>query len=174
MDKILFKDLKISERDFGTKEFKIGNNVITVKQYLSVEDKMSLISEVINNAVDNSTIIQPTMLEVLTDVIIVKYYTNIDFVDEELTFGQLYDILETNGIIESVVELIPEDDYKFIMRNITETSKTINTYLHSALSLIRKAAEEYNDINIDIDNLRAKMADPQFLSLIKGVMKDLD
>ena len=82
MAKLTFTKLGLkTNSDVETLEF--NEQIIEVKQYLPVNDKLTLISEVINNSADENNFANPVKVEVYTTIAIVETYTNITFTDKQ-------------------------------------------------------------------------------------------
>ena len=58
------------------------DTVIEIKQYLPIETKMELISNVLNNTVDEYRFYNPGVLDMNLTLQIVMYYTNINFTEK--------------------------------------------------------------------------------------------
>jgi hypothetical protein len=64
------------------KNIEFNEQIIEVKQYLPVNDKLELISNVINSAHDENNFSNPVKVSVFTTLEIMYAYTNINFTDK--------------------------------------------------------------------------------------------
>ena len=103
MAKVAFTKLGLKKKD-EVKTVNINNNVIEVKQYLPINEKLELIGRVLNQAADDNNFSNPVKLEVFTALEIVFTYTNISFTDKQKEdLIKLYDILESNNIFNLII-----------------------------------------------------------------------
>jgi hypothetical protein len=99
---IMFKDLALANNTHAV-PVNINGNTISVLQYLPITDKHELIETTINNTVING-VCDYVKLHALYRLYIVCLYTDIDLDEEDMenSFG-VYDILESNGVIDEVM-----------------------------------------------------------------------
>jgi hypothetical protein len=111
MAKIPFTKLQLKKIN-ESKEFTYNEQIITVKQYLPIADKLALIGRVLNAASDEYNFANPVKLDMYLSLEIVFTYTNLSFTDKQKEdIGKLYDLLEENDIFDKVIELLPEQEY---------------------------------------------------------------
>ena len=55
------------------------NEIIQIKLYLPIEEKLNLISNVINQSVDNNGYYNPVKIKIYKELAIIEFYTNINF-----------------------------------------------------------------------------------------------
>ena len=123
-----FSELNLSIRD-EIKTVKIGDNVIEVKQYLPLEKKIDIISLAIQQSLGGT--VQNTMaFESYLDLFIIMNYTNIDFSDCK-DYSVLYDILESNDIINFIISAIPQIEYNSIKEHAFDMSAKYERYSNS-------------------------------------------
>ena len=85
------------------KTININDQEIQVKQYLPVNEKLMLMSDVINLASDENNFANPVKIKLFTKLEVIFYYTNLTFTDKQKEdLVKLYDILESNGIFEQI------------------------------------------------------------------------
>lgn len=130
MASVTFASLKLKTKS-DVKKIKCGDKEIEVKQYLPAEDKNSLLEITVQEA-DRGTVVNPFALDCLFHVYLIFKYTNITFTDKqkEDLLG-LYDILETNGIIEEVVNAIPLLEYNELRNNLLDMVEKYAIYRNS-------------------------------------------
>ena len=97
----------------------IGEQEIEVKTYLPIEDKMSLVELVVQESMEYG-FVNPLKLEKWFNLYFIYKYTNINFPDSvRKDEDALYDILEINGVIDTVVQAAP-DDYASLFEKCEE------------------------------------------------------
>ena len=160
--------------DTNVKVIKIGEQEIEVKQYLPVNDKLVLIGNVISSAADDNNFSNPIKLEVFTALEIVFAYTNITFTDKQKEdLIKLYDILESNGIFNEIIDAIPKVEYKSIIDGVEECSDAVYTYRNSVMGILDIIGQDYSNTQYEATSIQKALADPQNLSLLKDVLTKL-
>ena len=157
MAKVNFGSLKLKLKD-EVKTIKIGEKEIEVKQYLPSADKNAIL-EIAMQKADAGTILNTYALDALFHLYIVFKYTNLTFTDNQKEdLFKLYDILESNGIIDMVVAAIPKEEYNVLRDNLLDMVKAYNKYRNSARALVEQisafapnTAEKLNEQIKDFD-----------------------
>lgn len=174
MAKIAFTKLGLKKKD-EVKTVNINNNVIEVKQYLPINDKLALISRVINLSHDSSNnFANPVQVEVIGTIEIIMAYTNLSFTEKQKEdYAKLYDLLEENGITKDLISAIPEDEYAFLIDGINKSIEAVYKYQNSVLGILDSVAQDYSNLEFDASKIQQELADPQNLELLKGIMSRL-
>lgn len=174
MAKVAFTKLGLKRKD-EVKTVNINNNVIEVKQYLPINDKLALISRVINLSHDSSNnFANPVQVEVIGTIEIIIAYTNLSFTEKQKEdYAKLYDLLEENGITKDLISAIPEDEYTFLIDGINESIEAVYKYQNSVLGILDSIAQDYSNLEFDASKIQQELADPQNLELLKGIMSRL-
>ena len=174
MAKVAFTKLGLKRKD-EVKTVNINNNVIEVKQYLPINDKLALISRVINLSHDSSNnFANPVQVEVIGTIEIIMAYTNLSFTEKQKEdYAKLYDLLEENGITKDLISAIPEDEYAFLIDGINESIEAVYKYQNSLLGILDSVAQDYSNLEFDASKIQQELADPQNLELLKGIMSRL-
>ena len=156
------------------KNITINDQVIEVKQYLPISDKINIITNVIENSADDNNFANPVKVEVFANLEIMYAYTNISFTDKQKENPtKLYDLLEENGVIAEVIAAIPENEYALLLGWIDETIEAFYTYRNSVMGIMEQISEDYSNLSLDATEIQQKLADPQNLELLKNVMTKL-
>ena len=173
-EKITFNDLK-KELPLKIKIIKINNKSVEIKQYLPVNDKLNLITAVLQQVAQNEySFANPVQMDVYTTLEIIYAYTNIEFTEEEKANpADLYDELEKQEIINIVIAAIPETEYKFIIDGVEETIKAYYTYCNSLRKMLEDITTDYKDLDFDATEIQKKLKDLDNLTLLKDVMNKL-
>lgn len=130
MAKVTFASLKLKVKD-AVKTVNIGEKEIEIKQYLSTEDKYDLIMISLQQSKENG-IYNDFKLDMFLHLNLVFMYTNLTFTDKQREdLPGLYDILETNGIIDLVVKNIPEEELSNIYAAVSEIKDSLVAYENS-------------------------------------------
>lgn len=173
MAKVSFTKLGLKKKE-EIKNITINDQVIEVKQYLPISDKINIITNVIENSADDNNFANPVKVEVFANLEIMYAYTNISFTDKQKGDPtKLYDLLEENGIIAEVIAAIPENEYALLLGWIDETIEAFYTYRNSVMGIMEQISEDYSNLSLDATEIQQKLADPQNLELLKSIMTKL-
>jgi hypothetical protein len=126
---------------------------VNVLQYLPIEDKNSLIKMAIQNAEENG-ILNELLLDMYFRLYTVYSYTDLEFTEDETNDPvALYDILESNGVIDAVIRAIPEYEWNYlhnmkntmVERHLARRGSVAAT-IQSFIEMLPKNAESANEI----------------------------
>ena len=174
MAKVAFTKLGLKRKD-EVKTVNINNIVIEVKQYLPINDKLALISRVINLSHDSSNnFANPVQVEVIGTIEIIAAYTNLSFTEKQKEdYAKLYDLLEENGITKDLIGAIPEDEYAFLIDGINDSIEAVYKYQNSILGILETVSQDYSNLELDATKIQEKMANPDNLAMLKDVLTKL-
>ena len=163
--------LKVNQ-DFEMIEF--NGQIIEVKQYLPINEKLELISNVINSAQDENNFANPVKVNIFTTLEMMYAYTNINFTEKQKEDpAKLYDLLTSSGLVEEVNEAIPEEEISEIIDGVTNSIKSIYEYRTSILGILESVSADYSQLNFDAEEIQKKLGDPENMSFLKDVLKKL-
>ena len=163
--------LKVNQE---VKTINFNEQTIEVKQYLPVNDKLELISNVINSAHDENNFSNPVKISVFTTLEIMYAYTNINFTDKQKEDPtKLYDILISSGFACEVFRAIPEAEYHEIISGIEDSINAIYTYRNSVMGILDTISTDYSNLNLDASEIQKKIGDPENMEFLKQVLTKL-
>jgi hypothetical protein len=173
MAKLAFSKLGLKS-DNQVVELHINEQIIEVKQYLPVNDKLGLISRVINLSADQNNFANPVKVEVFGALEIIQAYTNLSFTEKQKEdVCKLYDLLESNGIIDKVINAIPKKEYDFLLDGINESIKAVYAYRNSVMGIMEIVSQDYSNLDLDATTISEKIQNPENLTLLKDVLTKL-
>ena len=174
MAKVAFTKLGLKRKD-EVKTVNVNNNVIEVKQYLPINDKLALISRVINlSHYSSNNFANPVQVEVIGTIEIIAAYTNLSFTEKQKEdYAKLYDLLEENGITKDLIGAIPEDEYAFLIDGINDSIEAVYKYQNSVLGILETVSQDYSNLELDATKIQEKMANPDNLAMLKDVLTKL-
>ena len=173
MAKIPFSKLKLTKKD-DVNTIIINDNNVEVKQYLPVADKLNIITNVLQLSADDNNFANPVKVEVFLNLEIMYAYTNLTFTEKQKEDPtKLYDLLEQNGVIVAVAQAIPETEYNLLLDWTQETIDSFYKYRNSVMGILDQVSADYKDLDFNATEIQKKIADPQNLELLKGVMTKL-
>ena len=80
MAKVPFTKLGLI-KDNKIETIEINGQIIEIKQYLPIQEKLELVSRIINNSSDDNNFQNPMKLDLFTCLEVIYAYTNISFTD---------------------------------------------------------------------------------------------
>lgn len=173
IDTIPFSDFK-SDVKAEYKIVKIKDKEVKVLQYLPVNQKLELITRVLQLTAGNEyNFVNPVQLDVYTTIEVVKAYSNIDLSAEGSDVPGLYDALEASDVINGVISAIPPAEYKFVIQGVEDTVAAYYQYQNSALGILENISKDYSNLNLEAEDIQKKIGDPDNLNLLKDVLTKL-
>ena len=156
------------------KNIEFNEQIIEVKQYLPINEKLELISSVINSSADENNFSNPIKENVFLTLEILYHYTNINFTDKQKEDPvKLYDLVVSSGLVNKVTDLIPEEELDEVINGVAQSVKAIYTYRNSALGILESISQDYSALNLDATEIQQKLADPDNMALLKQVLTKL-
>ena len=168
-----FAKMKLAKNN-EVKTITFANQEIEVKQYLPVEDKLTLIANVLNNSADENNFANPVKVDLFGTLEILYMYTNISFTDKQKENpADLFDICLSSGLAQAVINAIPADEYADLISWIDGCIDGFYQYKHSALGIMEAIAMDYSSLSFDASDIQNKIADPDNLTLLKDILTKL-
>lgn len=171
MSKISYAKLGL-KTNCSTKALEWKNNEenfsIEVKQYLPIEEKLDVISKIINESVDDNDYFNPARLEIFTTLEIIYAYTNLSITDKakENPF-KLYDNLVSSGLFDKILEVLPTEEFDMIDVTARSVIKNIYSYKNSALGILEAIKNDYSNLDFNTDELIEKLTNKENLTTLK-------
>lgn len=152
----------------------INEQDIEVKQYLPINEKLELISSVINSAADENNFSNPVKENVFLTLEILYHYTNINFTDKQKEdSAKLYDLVVSSGLVDKVTDLIPKEELNKVVNGVAQSVEAIYAYRNSVLGILESISQDYSALNLDATEIQQKLADPANMALLKQVLTKL-
>lgn len=156
------------------KNIEFNEQIIEVKQYLPINEKLELISSVINSAADENNFSNPVKENAFLTLEILYHYTNINFTDKQKEDPvKLYDLVVSSGLVNKVTDLIPEEELDEVINGVAQSVKAIYTYRNSVLGILESISKDYSNLDLDATEIQQKLADPDNMALLKQVLTKL-
>ena len=170
MAKVPYGKLQLTKNN-EVKTFEFNGQIIEVKQYLPIEEKMDFYENVINKSADDKGYYNITKINFWLKLDIVFSYTNISFTEKQKEdLFKLFDLLEGSGLMKLIMNHMDPDELKDITETVCDTIKNLYQYANSALGIMQTLSADYSNLNLDASNIQAKLADPQNLSFIRELL----
>lgn len=133
---MLYKDLNLKTQN-QTRTISIQGQDINVLQYLPVRDKNDLVQIALQSARENG-VVNEIKLEVFFNLFIVYFYSDLVFSDEEKSDPfQLYDELQSNGVLTRILGAMSEHEYGSLVDYLDEMRGSQDAHENSAAGIIR-------------------------------------
>lgn len=147
---------------------------IEVKFYLPVNEKLELISNVINLSADDNNFANPIKVDIYFALEIIDAYTNISFTDKQKEDPcKLYDLLMGNGLYDKIINIIPNEEMVRLTAGLRESVKAVYDYRNSVMGILDTISTDYSNLNLDASVIQQKLADPENMELLKTVLTKL-
>lgn len=157
-------------------DIKIGEETISVVQYLPLEKKLTIMQNIIEQAGNNEEgFYNIVKLTVFYTIEMLRVYTNISFTEKQLEDPQkLYDIIVLNNIWETVKDSIPEKERDYIWDNTCALAREITEYNHSALGILNLLSNDYDNLSLDTTDMVNKLSNVDNLKMLREILTKLD
>lgn len=162
MAKVTFGSLKLKKTEEVNK-ISIADKEIEVKTYLPIEDKYDLIQATLQQSVEGIGF-NEILIEMNFYLNVVFLYSNISFTETQKEDRyKLYDILESNGVINEIINAIPVQEFKSLMDSFDLEKKRVDRenrssagILNNIISKLPNKAQETADIlkNINFEDMK--------------------
>jgi len=170
MAKPTFSKLKLTA-NAEEKEFTWEDQVIKVKQYLSIEDKLQLISQVLNSAADENRFYNKGKIDMYFKIYITYFYTNINFTDKQKEeVIKTYDALYSSGLWDCIKKAIPEEELNYVYDLVIDAIEQIYNYQNSIYGILDAISTDYEGLNLDIQELSKKLGDKEGVQFLDQVL----
>ena len=149
---------------------------ITVTRYLPVAQKLELISRVINNSIDDNGYYNPARIEVNLLVEIILAYTNISVTEKQREdIGKLYDLFVSSAFADKVYKCLEgTDEVELLTKWSKDMIHSIYEYKNSVCGILDTISSDYNNLNLDANDIAEKLGDKENLSFLREVLSKLD
>ena len=173
MAKVSFIKLNLKKNE-DVKHLTINDQDIEIKQYLPVNEKLELISKVINKSADENNFANPVKLRVFLILEAIEAYTNINFTEKQKEDPtKLFDLFKGNGVANEIIRNIPVVEWNTLENGVNKCAEAIYTYRNSVLGLLETITADYSNLNLDAAEIQKNLADPNNMALLKDVLSKL-
>ena len=174
MAKIAFTKLQLQKNN-DIKEWQVNGQTIEVKQYLSMEQRIDLAKQVIQQVTNfNNDFLNEFAFHMYMDLAIVFNYTNLSFTDKQKEdLYKLYDLLVGSGFITELKKQVNCNQTDDLEVYIYDTLKNYYEYHNSVYGIMNAMNQNYSNLNLDINQLQDKISNPESLSILKDVLTKL-
>lgn len=141
MEKVSYTNLKLKVNT-ETKSFDYKGQTIEVLQYLSIKDKYDLVMITLQKSLEDG-VYNPIKIDVYFHLGLVYLYSNLNITEKQKEDEfKVYDNLSSNGLLTSILELIPEAEYEVLYSYIEELRADILDYKYTAAATIQSIVQD--------------------------------
>lgn len=153
-------------------EHTIDNDTLQIIQYLPLQKKLELITQIIDQSGDGEDgFYNIVKLNAFYVIEMLKTYTTISFTEKQLEDpAKLYDLIQLNHIWDTVKEWIPKEERDYIWENTCVLAREVTNYNHSVLGVLKMAKKDYNNTDYDITNMVNQLKSPEALQVVKDIL----
>lgn len=148
---------------------------IEILQYLPINDKLDVITRVIELSYDPGIYYSnPLKTNVYLDLEIIQAYTNITFTEKQLENPpKLYDAIVSSGWRDRIFNEIPAEELQALRRNVSKTQQAYYAYKTSAIGVLEAISTDYSDLDLNVEELRQKLASGENIELVQKIITNL-
>lgn len=145
-----------------------------VKHYLPVEEKMEMISKILNQSIDDNGYYNPMRVKIFTVLEVTYAYTNLSFTAKQKeNIFKLYDQLVSTGIFNDIKNAIWEEDWKEIESTVIAVIDNIYKHRNSAMGIMEAITNDYSALEMDAKNITESLSNQENLSFLRDVLSKL-
>lgn len=153
MAKVAYTKLQLA-KDSKVNTLNYNGVDIEVKEYLPIKDKIDLVTITLQESLEEETYYNPIKMEMYFNLNIIFLYTNINFTEKQKEdLFSLYDTLEKNGIIDQVIDTIPEKEYNVLVDSLDELKEEISNFNLTFMGIMTQVSKTLNTSTEQIKNI---------------------
>lgn len=171
MAKASFTKLNL-KKNTDIKTFNWNEQIIEVKQYIPIQEKLDLIQRVIELAGEGDEgFYNIVKLELYYKIETLKKYTNISFTEKQLEdVCKLYDLITVNNFWDKFLENIPKEEIEYLWNSICNIAREVTTYNSSIAGILSAIGQDYALSSLSLQDLAKTIQDPNQLGMIKDII----
>lgn len=173
MAKVAFSKLGLKV-DTSTVPVEWNDLTIEVRKYLPINDKLRLITDVMNKSVDDNAFINEAKIDMFLNLEILEYYTNLSFTEKQKEdFLKTYDSVASSGFMEAVRNAIPEDELNRLTDYCYDIIQEDYHQRNSAMGIMESINRKYKNAEFDAESIRKTFADNEGMEFLKEVLSKM-
>ena len=79
----------------------------------------------------------------------------------------------SSDLMDEIFAHIPESELDWISDTVEDTIESIYSYQNSVMGILDAIKNDYSALDLDASEIQKKLADPENLELLKGIMTRL-
>ena len=152
----------------------IGDKKLNVLTYLPMKDKTEMLQFIVNNVIDPKTgCASPIRTEIYFSIAVCHWYGGIDFSNEDMTkISDVYDALEVNKVIQTIIDYVPYDEINFMRDLAEETVADVARYNSSAAGIIQSMADSSGSLDEQLSDIIKKVQSREGLEMLDMIKNE--
>lgn len=147
---------------------------VEVRQYLPHNDKLRLITDVMNKSADNNLFMNPAKVDMFLDLGVLEYYTNLSFTEKQKEdFLKTYDSVVSSGFLGAVREAIPQEELMALVSYCNDIIREDYHQKNSAMGIMEGISRDYKNASFDAEEIRKTLADGEGMEFLKEVLEKM-
>ena len=170
MAKPTYAKLKLTST-IAPKVLEWGDQKIEVKQYISIQDKLQMITEILGLSADDNRFYNVGRLKVFKELKMLEYYTNLSITDKQKEDPvKMYDELTVSGFYYAVYNLIPASETEEVSYILADTVEQVYKYQNSAYGIMDAISQDYSNLNLDASKISEKLSNKENVEFLNEVL----
>ena len=151
-----------------------GGKKLNVLTYLPMKDKTEMLQFIVNNVIDPKTgCASPIRMEIYFSIAMCHWYGRIDFSNEDMAkISDVYDALEVNKVIQTIIDYVPYDEINFMRDLAEETVADIARYNSSAAGIIQSMADSSGSLDEQLSDIIKKVQSREGLEMLDMIKNE--
>lgn len=174
---------KVKLSDFGRQDqespiyLDVGGTTIEIKKRINYGEILAGIQWCVDYIIDDRPFVSAPLSEIITDVCIVKMFTNVDISDLELVgftadnLYEMYDILTEMDVIETIKQQVNPTQLKFFKTTLAKTLENLVAYKNSALGVLDAITTAKKNHEEEVKTIEDILNNPEEFGQIQRFMK---
>ena len=173
MAKVAFSKLGLKK----TEEVEViewNEQKIEVKQYLPIEDKLDMITNIINQSADYNGYYNPARIYIFTILEMIDYYTNISLTEKQKAdVFKTFDLFVNSGLSAAIFDKINPYEYNQIKSWVHELINSIYVYKNSVVGIMDTIKDEFNLMDLDTEKLVERLGNKENIEFINELLNKM-
>ena len=163
--------------DIEIKEVEVevaGGKKLNVLTYLPIREKTEMLQFIVNNVIDPKTgCASPIRTEIYFSIAVCHWYGGIDFSNEDMAnISDVYDALELNKVIQTIIDYVPYDEINFMRDLAEETVADVARYNSSAAGIVQSMADSSGSLDAQLSDIIQKVKSREGLEMLDMIKNE--
>lgn len=152
----------------------IGDKKLEVLTYLPIKEKTEMLQFIVNNVIDPKTgCASPIRMEIYFSIAVCHWYGGIDFSNEDMAkISDVYDALELNKVIQTIIDHVPYDEINFMRDLAEETVADVARYNSSAAGIVQSMVDSSGSLDRQLNDIIQKVQSKEGLELLDMIKNE--
>ena len=152
----------------------IEDKKLEVLTYLPIREKTEMLQFIVNSVIDPKTgCASPIRTEIYFSIAVCHWYGGIDFSNEDMAnIGEVYDTLELNKVIQTIIDYVPYDEINFMRDLAEETIADVARYNSSAAGIVQNMVDSSGSLDKQLSDIIQKVQSKEGLELLDMIKNE--